>query len=645
MPRYKSTGEGPPLPQRTLDYLASGAVEGQRNAELFDAACQFRDAGRPVGEAEAQLLVRAAADGLSESEARQTIQSAYAKAAREPVVPGAGSSHAPPAAAIVAEPPEPVAGGFTKLLEACFRDDEFVAIAPAAEDEVGEIKPRKGVTLTVAEWRVRVEKKGGIDRCFGTKLGLFVRVNPMHKGGSRNEDVATFRHVLVEFDRDAAGATIPKAEQYRRIIDSGMPVSALIDSGNKSLHAWVRVDAADAAEYERRVGIIWKWFGSMDLDRQNRNPSRLSRCPEGWRTVDGEVRAQALLATGLGAASWDTWEAQQSDLETPPFIDLAEIIANGCEPELPTVADVGLGTGMLYAGRINEIHGEPGTGKSNIAMALSNAVMSAGGLVIYIDPEDTPTGFTRRSLQLGARPEDLTQRCRYLNSSSPDDIALAQRWAAIHRPTLVVIDGMAECMSAAGKNEDKADEVISFLRDQAKPFTDDAGAAVLISDHVTKSWEDRGLWSRGSGAKMGRYDGVSYALSLIDAYAPGQAGAVQLTVAKDRNGGVGVKGKPVAEVHFTPAAGNRTIVSFKSPDPRDETSKVAKVMAKIVEYLKENGGSAPRTEVRKLGKSQTIDRAVEMLEQSRRITRVKDGRRHIFNLASTCRYRLGKKSA
>ena len=59
----------------------------------------------------------------------------------------------------------------------------------------------------------------------------------------------------------------------------------------------------------------------------------------------------------------------------PSFIDLREFILNGCQPELPTVADVGIGTGMLYAGRINEIHGEPGTGKSNVAIALSNAVM------------------------------------------------------------------------------------------------------------------------------------------------------------------------------------------------------------------------------------------------------------------------------
>jgi hypothetical protein len=171
------------------------------------------------------------------------------------------------------------------------------------------------------------------------------------------------------------------------------------------------------------------------------------------------------------------------------------------------------------------------------AIALSNAVMRAGGTVRYIDPEDVPAGFTRRSLQLGAEPDDLIHRCRYLNDSAPGEILLAHRWAAVHQPALVVIDGMAAYMAAAGRNEDKAEEVLHFIQELIRPFAEKAGAAVLISDHVTKSWEDRGLWSRGSGVKMGRYDGVSCALSLIDAYGPGQAGSVLLTVGKDRNGG------------------------------------------------------------------------------------------------------------
>ena len=85
MPKYKASKPAVPLPQRTHDYLDHGAPEGNRNAELFHATCQFRDAGHSLDDAESQLLSRAVADGLTESEVRNTIRSAFAHNAREPL--------------------------------------------------------------------------------------------------------------------------------------------------------------------------------------------------------------------------------------------------------------------------------------------------------------------------------------------------------------------------------------------------------------------------------------------------------------------------------------------------------------------------------------------------------------------------------
>jgi hypothetical protein len=86
----------PPLPRVTLDYLAHGATDGTRNNALFDAACQFRDAGYTQAEAEAQLVPRYVADGNGENpssrerEGRATITSAYKRTARDslPQSPG-----------------------------------------------------------------------------------------------------------------------------------------------------------------------------------------------------------------------------------------------------------------------------------------------------------------------------------------------------------------------------------------------------------------------------------------------------------------------------------------------------------------------------------------------------------------------------
>ena len=81
-----------PLPPRTEQYLATGATNGSRNAELFAAACQLRDAGYSQSDAERELVARHVADGdgsenptSREKEARATIASAYRQPPREPI--------------------------------------------------------------------------------------------------------------------------------------------------------------------------------------------------------------------------------------------------------------------------------------------------------------------------------------------------------------------------------------------------------------------------------------------------------------------------------------------------------------------------------------------------------------------------------
>ncbi len=74
-----------PLPPRTETYLVSGATDGNRNSELFAAACQMRDAGYNQMDAERDLIPRHLASGSSEREALATIQSAYSRSARDPI--------------------------------------------------------------------------------------------------------------------------------------------------------------------------------------------------------------------------------------------------------------------------------------------------------------------------------------------------------------------------------------------------------------------------------------------------------------------------------------------------------------------------------------------------------------------------------
>ena len=361
------------LPQSTLDYLAHGAPEGQRNATLFAAACQCRDTGMSPDETEGLLVARAVRDGLSETEARTTIRSVFGKTPRGPATSTPSRVNTPPSRPrpkiVPTSPvtlPSPMENGFVRLLDACFKSDEYVAIAPAQETAEGEIAPTRGVTLTREEWKAKVTAKCGIEHCFSTKLGLFIRVNPMRRDGAKNEDVTAFRHALVEFDRDETGATIPKEAQHATILSSGLPVAVLIDSGNKSLHAWVRVDAPDAAEYKRRVDLIWDVFDGPALDKQNRNPSRLSRCPDGRRTVNSEIRVQRLLAVGFGTASWDEWETARQLSELGEPISLSKLSAYDTTNDPNNV----LGKRWLCRGSSLVLVGQSGIGKSSLCMQL-----------------------------------------------------------------------------------------------------------------------------------------------------------------------------------------------------------------------------------------------------------------------------------
>ncbi len=96
-------------------------------------------------------------------------------------------------------------------------------------------------------------------------------------------------------------------------------MACLVHSGKKSLHAIVKVDAADYGEYRKRVDYLYDICrkNGLEIDHQNRNPSRLSRMPGVLR---GENK-QFLIDTNIGKESWAEWkewiESVNDDLPDP----------------------------------------------------------------------------------------------------------------------------------------------------------------------------------------------------------------------------------------------------------------------------------------------------------------------------------------
>ena len=105
-------------------------------------------------------------------------------------------------------------------------------------------------------------------------------------GMSRRCDAAvrSFRFAVAEFDE------IPPADQlafwwgFRQDVPS-LPIAALISSGGKSVHAWLRVDARNRQEWEDAVenDLFRELLVPLGCDPACRNESRLSRLPGHFR--------------------------------------------------------------------------------------------------------------------------------------------------------------------------------------------------------------------------------------------------------------------------------------------------------------------------------------------------------------------------
>ena len=95
--------------------------------------------------------------------------------------------------------------------------------------------------------------------------------------------IAAFRYCVVEFDG------LPLEDQLRFWAGVNLPVAALITSGGKSVHGWLRVDVADAAAWDAQVRPLYKSrLVPLGVDGACANPARLSRLPGHFRQDKGQ---------------------------------------------------------------------------------------------------------------------------------------------------------------------------------------------------------------------------------------------------------------------------------------------------------------------------------------------------------------------
>lgn len=259
------------------------------------------------------------------------------------------------------------------------------------KDEDGKYKPSgSGVYGRKARDILRTLDKHPDDICaaigdYDPIAGAWIRFNPMDGKGVGNKNVAAYRYALVESDTLSLGQQISIMEEMQ------LPIAVMLYSGGKSIHAIVRIDAKDSDEYFERVNYLYKACenNQLSIDRQNKNPSRLSRMPG----IVRNGKKQRIIKTNIGKASYDEWRDWIDGIsdELPEFEDFFEEYRKGLPELAPEIID-----GVLRQGHKMLLTGPSKAGKSFALIQMCIAFATGGewmghkcskGEVLYVNFE------------------------------------------------------------------------------------------------------------------------------------------------------------------------------------------------------------------------------------------------------------------
>lgn len=389
-------------------------------------------------------------------------------------------------------------------LKALFEESDYVGyVTRSYLGEDGRYKPKTGGCFDRTAGRLIQE----LGRCGGDlgaalgdydpEAGAWIRFNPLDGKGVKNENVAEFRYALVESD------TLPVETQNAIIRELELPVAALVHSGGKSLHAIVRIEADSCEEYRRRVDFLYEVCrkNGLDVDRQNRNPSRLSRMPG----VTRKGSKQFLAGTSMGKASWNEWrewiESVSDDLPDPE---------DELGTDLPELAPA-LIENVLRQGHKMLLAGPSKAGKSYALIELAVCVAEglpwlgfrcAQGRVMYVNLELDRASCLHRFRDvrraMGAPSLHSVDIWNLRGHSIPMDKLAPKliRRARKKNYIAIIIDPIYKVITG---DENSADQMARFCNQFDKVCTE-LGCAVIYCHHHSKG-------SQGGKRAMDRASG------------------------------------------------------------------------------------------------------------------------------------------
>lgn len=391
-------------------------------------------------------------------------------------------------------------------LEILFDSDENVGYVTRSWVKEGKHLPTKGCCDRTAGQLIQELQKcnGDIGRVLGDynpEAGAWIRFNPLDGKGGKNENVVDWRYALVESD------SMDLAQQNAIIRELELPVACLVYSGEKSIHAIVHIDAADYHEYRKRVDYLYTICkkNGLEVDQQNKNPSRLSRMPG----VTRNGKKQFLIDTNIGKASWNEWQEwiESVNDELPEPESLEDYWDN-----LPDLAPP-LIDGVLRQGHKMLIAGPSKAGKSfaliEMCIAIAEGMKWFGwpctqGKVMYVNLELDRASCLHRfkdvyqELHIAPRGLKNIDIWNLRGKSIPMDKLAPKliRRAAKKNYIAIIIDPIYKVITG---DENSADQMANFCNQFDKVCTE-LGCAVVYCHHHSKG-------SQGGKRSMDRASG------------------------------------------------------------------------------------------------------------------------------------------
>lgn len=381
-----------------------------------------------------------------------------------------------------------------RYLTTLFDTDEYVGfVVSSIENEKGKFIPgnRGNFRMTAGQIVEGLHScNGDIGAVIGDynqAAGAWIRFNPLNGEGVRNTDIASFKYALVESDSLDIGKQLSIIHQLE------LPVAAVVYSGAKSIHAIVKVDASDNKEYREHVSYLYKICdkNGLEVDSQNKNPSRLSRMPG---CIRGDHK-QFIIETNTGKETWSDWvewvESMNDDL--PDEENLADVLFN-----LPDYAEE-LIEGILRQGHKMLLVGPSKSGKSfsliELCIAIAEGTKWMGrqckqGDVLYVNFELDRASCLHRFKDvyqtLGLTPNNanrifvwnLRGKTPALDQLVPKLIRRAEKKKYI----AVVVDPIYKVITG---DENSASEMAKFCN-QFDKIADALGASVIYAHHHSK---------------------------------------------------------------------------------------------------------------------------------------------------------------